>query len=69
MREWFGLLFSRNAIVGMVVILLGVTIWFSRGDIATLQKLQDNLMGLVTGYFMGKFASDVPGNGKQPPTG
>ncbi len=61
MKDWFGLMFSRNALVGMIVILLGATIWFCRHDIATLQKISDNLQGIIVGYFMGKFAGDQPG--------
>lgn len=63
MKQWFGLMFSRNALVFYILILVGGGMWFMRMDSAALKDVVAFLLGIVLGYFTGKFASDTPGTG------
>jgi hypothetical protein len=60
-KEWFGLLFSRNALVFCILILVGAGMWFMRSDIPSVKDIVSFLIGIVLGYFTGKFAADQPG--------
>jgi len=56
-------MFSRNALVFYILILVGGGMWFMRMDSAALKDVVAFLLGIVLGYFTGKFASDTPGTG------
>ena len=62
MKEWFGLMFSRNALAFYVIILVGAGMYWMRSkDAGTLKEVVMYLLGILSGYFMGKFANDQPG--------
>jgi hypothetical protein len=64
-KEWFGLMFSRNAIIFLLVCFYGLIVWSCRNDATILQKLSDNIQGIIIGYFMGKFSGDSPDEKKK----
>lgn len=61
MKGWLRLLDRKFLLCLGMLTILGMCVWYLRGNPEVLDKLAFALLGGVSGYITGRFASQTPG--------